>query len=62
MIMLLTGTENIRDVMAFPKTQRGQCLLTEAPSEVDQKQLDELNLRTQRHSHIIEEEPGEKQQ
>jgi aspartyl-tRNA synthetase len=62
MIMLLTGTENIRDVMAFPKTQRGQCLLTEAPSEVDQKQLDELNLRTQRHLHIIEEEPGEKQQ
>jgi aspartyl-tRNA synthetase len=62
MIMLLTGTENIRDVMAFQKTQRGQCLLTEAPSEVDQKQLDELNLRTQRHSHIIEEEPGEKQQ
>jgi aspartyl-tRNA synthetase len=51
MIMLLTGTENIRDVIAFPKTQRGQCLLTGAPSEVDQKQLDELNLRTQRHSH-----------
>jgi aspartyl-tRNA synthetase len=49
--MLLTGTENIRDVIAFPKTQRGQCLLTDAPSEVDQKQLDELNLRTQRHSH-----------
>ncbi len=53
--MLLTGTENIRDVIAFPKTQRGQCLLTEAPSEVDQKQLDELNLRVQRHSHIVEE-------
>jgi aspartyl-tRNA synthetase len=55
MIMLLTGTENIRDVIAFPKTQRGQCLLTDAPSEVDQKQLDELNLRTQKHSHIIEQ-------
>jgi len=54
-IMLLTGTENIRDVIAFPKTQRGQCLLTEAPSEVDQKQLDELNLRTQRHSHAPSE-------
>jgi len=54
-IMLLTGTENIRDVIAFPKTQRGQCLLTDAPSEVDQRQLDELNLRTQRHSHIIEQ-------
>jgi aspartyl-tRNA synthetase len=55
MIMLLTGTENIRDVIAFPKTQRGQCLLTDAPSEVDQKQLDELNLRTQKHSHTIEQ-------
>jgi aspartyl-tRNA synthetase len=54
-IMLLTGTENIRDVIAFPKTQRGQCLLTDAPSEVDQKQLDELNLRTQRHSHTVEQ-------
>jgi aspartyl-tRNA synthetase len=56
MIMLLTGTDNIRDVIAFPKTQRGQCLLTDAPSEVDQKQLDELNLRTQKHAH----EPTEK--
>ncbi|MHC4625222.1 MAG: aspartate--tRNA ligase [Planctomycetota bacterium] len=54
-IMLLTGTENIRDVIAFPKTQRGQCLLTDAPSEVDKKQLDELNLRTQRHSHAAEQ-------
>ena len=52
--MLLTGTENIRDVIAFPKTQRGQCLMTDAPSEVDQKQLDELNLRTQKHSHKIQ--------
>ena len=58
-IMLLTGTENIRDVIAFPKTQRGQCLLTDAPSEVDKKQLDELNLRTQRHSHAAEEKPEE---
>ncbi|MCJ7674069.1 MAG: aspartate--tRNA ligase, partial [Sedimentisphaerales bacterium] len=56
MIMLLTGTDNIRDVIAFPKTQRGQCLLTDAPSEVDQKQLDELNLRTQKHLRAIEQE------
>jgi aspartyl-tRNA synthetase len=62
MIMLLTGTENIRDVIAFPKTQRGQCLLTDAPSEVDQKQLDELNLRTQKHSHKPEQTTEEQKQ
>jgi len=55
-IMLLTGTDNIRDVIAFPKTQRGQCLLTDAPSEVDPKQLEELNLRTQRHLRAIGQE------
>jgi aspartyl-tRNA synthetase len=54
--MLLTGTENIRDVIAFPKTQRGQCLMTEAPSDVDQSQLDELNLRVQKHLHQLEQE------
>jgi aspartyl-tRNA synthetase len=57
--MLLTGTDNIRDVIAFPKTQKGQCLMTGAPSEVDQKQLDELNLRTQKHLHAVEPPPGQ---
>ena len=57
LIMMLTGTDNIRDVIAFPKTQKGQCLMTGAPSDVDQKQLDELNLRTQKHLHAVEEGP-----
>jgi len=59
LIMMLTGTDNIRDVIAFPKTQKGQCLMTGAPSEVDQKQLDELNLRTQKHLHDIRETPSQ---
>ena len=41
-IMILSHSESIRDVIAFPKTQKGTCLMTDAPSRVDSKQLDEL--------------------
>jgi aspartyl-tRNA synthetase len=45
LVMHIVGTDNIRDVIAFPKTQRAQCLLTQAPSPVDEKQLRELHIR-----------------
>ncbi len=44
-VMLLSGAASIRDVIAFPKTQKATCLMTEAPSEVNQKQLRELRLK-----------------
>ena len=44
-LMLMTGSDSIRDVIAFPKTQSAQCLLTQAPSPVDTMQLRELGIK-----------------
>ncbi|HSO06251.1 MAG TPA: aspartate--tRNA ligase [Pelomicrobium sp.] len=49
---LMTGATSIRDVIAFPKTQRGQCLLTAAPNAVDEKQLRELHIRVRRQEPV----------
>ncbi|MFA5488494.1 MAG: aspartate--tRNA ligase [Candidimonas sp.] len=45
LVTMMAGADSIRDVIAFPKTQRAQCLLTQAPSSVDDKQLRELHIR-----------------
>ena len=45
-VMLLAGEDSIRDTIAFPKTQQAKCLMTEAPSEVGEKQLKELHIRS----------------
>jgi aspartyl-tRNA synthetase len=44
--MLLSGAKSLRDVIAFPKSQRAVCMLTDAPSAVDRSQLLELGIRT----------------
>lgn len=49
--MLLSGEESIRDTIAFPKTQQARCLLTQAPSSVDQKQLKELQIKSTAEPH-----------
>jgi len=57
LVMLLSGAQNIRDVIAFPKTQKATCLLTDAPSEVDAKQLRELGIRVREE--VLAEKKGQ---
>ena len=52
--MLMTGSSSIRDVMAFPKTQSASCLLTDAPSNVSEAQLKELNIRLRQKAVIAD--------
>jgi aspartyl-tRNA synthetase len=58
LVMLMTGVNSIRDVMAFPKTQTASCMLTQAPSSVSERQLRELNIRFRK---LPTTQEGEKQ-
>ncbi|MFT6835321.1 MAG: aspartyl-tRNA synthetase, partial [Francisellaceae bacterium] len=55
LVMLLTNTDNIRDVIAFPKTQTASCMMTSAPSNVDVKQMQELGLKLAKVNKEVEE-------
>jgi len=46
LVMILAGLKSIRDVIAFPKTQKGQCLMTDSPTPVTEKQLKDLHIDT----------------
>jgi len=53
LVTLMAGAESIRDVIAFPKTQRAQCLLTNAPNAVDEKQLRELHIKLRNPPQVV---------
>ena len=59
LVMLLAGEDSIRDAIAFPKTQQARCLLTNAPSRVDKKQLKELHVSS---THKPKVEKGEEEE